>query len=143
MAGNLSKGYSCDAKSALAIAVDAAGNIDISQNSNHHIRMVTESTGNITTVTGTGSCGYNGDGGPATLAKISSRRGLAVDASGNIHIADSAIAFFGSIELVSSLLSPVLDRWAIVETEYSQQMLYCPILVVSLWTHLGVSTSSI
>jgi len=44
--------------------------------------------GIITTIAGTGSPGFNGDGGPATAAQISEARGVAVGGDGSIYIAD-------------------------------------------------------
>ena len=75
--------YPCD------IAVDVLGNIYIADTDNYRIRMVTKSTGIISTVAGTGSFGYNGDGLKATSATIYNPRGVTSDASGNIYIADS------------------------------------------------------
>jgi hypothetical protein len=49
---------------------------------------VAVSTGIITTVAGTGTQGYSGDGGPATSAELNSPFGIAVDAAGNIYFAD-------------------------------------------------------
>jgi trimeric autotransporter adhesin len=54
------------------------------------IRMVTRSTGVISTVTGHGIKGDGGDGGPATSAQLWNPTGIAVDALGTIHIADSS-----------------------------------------------------
>ncbi len=42
----------------------------------------------ITTIAGTGVAGFFGDGGPATLAKLSAPRGIAIDAAGNIYFSD-------------------------------------------------------
>ena len=70
--------------------LDALGNIYIADTVNHRIRMVTKSTGIITTVAGDGSYGSSGDGGQATSARLSFPYGVTVDASGNIFIADSA-----------------------------------------------------
>ncbi len=47
--------------------------------------------GEITTVAGNGSSGYSGDGGPATSAELCSPGGVAVDAAGNLYIADAGI----------------------------------------------------
>jgi uncharacterized protein YjiK len=72
-----------------AVAFDASGNINIVDRGNHRIRMVMKSTGIITTVAGTGTAGYSGDGGLATSALLDGPEGVAVDESGNIYIADS------------------------------------------------------
>ena len=72
------------------VAVDGSGNIYIADGRNHRIRKVTASTGVISTVAGTGAAGSTGDGAAATLAKLSSPRGVAVDGSGNIYIADTS-----------------------------------------------------
>ncbi len=70
-----------------AVAVDSAGNLFIVDSSNHRVRKV-NSNGTINTVAGTGSAGFSGDGGPAVNATLASPSGVAVDASGNLYIAD-------------------------------------------------------
>ena len=54
----------------------------IADTSNHRIRKVTVSTGIITTIAGTGTYGYSGDGGAATSAALYYPWGVALDASG-------------------------------------------------------------
>ena len=71
-----------------AVAVDAAGNAYIADEFNNKIRKVSPD-GTISTVAGTGTSGYAGDGGPAASAQFSSPSGIVVDASGNLYIADS------------------------------------------------------
>jgi len=71
------------------IAVDAAGDLFIADFSNNCIREVNTSTGIITTVAGNGSQGYSGDGGLATAAEINSPGSVAVEANGDLFIADS------------------------------------------------------
>jgi sugar lactone lactonase YvrE len=93
--GHAPVGDGCAATSAslgvpLGVAVDTSGNLYIADTNDARIRKVTVSTGIITTVAGTGNGGYSGDGGLATSAKINAPASIAVDASGNIYIADQA-----------------------------------------------------
>jgi sugar lactone lactonase YvrE len=71
----------------MGIAFDLAGNLFIADTSNSRIRRV--SGGVITTVTGNGTEGFSGDHGPAINAQLTSPKGVAVDAAGNLYIADS------------------------------------------------------
>jgi len=70
------------------IAVDAAGNIYIGDYGNARIRKVDATTGIITTIAGTGTWGYSGDGGPATSAQLGWNTGVGVDGAGVLYIAD-------------------------------------------------------
>ncbi len=71
------------------IAVDAAGNIYISDTQNHVIRKVTAATGKISTIAGQhGVQNYTGDGGLATAATLEFPKGLTIDAAGDLFIAD-------------------------------------------------------
>ncbi|MGO9676083.1 MAG: NHL repeat-containing protein [Candidatus Sulfotelmatobacter sp.] len=96
VAGNGTAGYSGDGGAAASAeldypfgaAVDTAGNIYIADTDNSRIRKVTASTGKISTVAGNGAFGYSGDGGAATSAELDFPCGVAVDAVGNIYIAD-------------------------------------------------------
>lgn len=71
-----------------SIFVDASGNLFIADTGNSRIREVSPG-GIITTVAGTGCCGYGGDGQQATSASLNQPQGVAADASGNIYIADT------------------------------------------------------
>ncbi|MEY2661375.1 MAG: hypothetical protein RLZZ123_2547 [Pseudomonadota bacterium] len=67
------------------VAVDAAGVVYVAENTNHMIRKITPA-GVVTTLAGTGVAGSaNGTG---TNASFTSPRGLAVDASGAVYVAD-------------------------------------------------------
>jgi len=71
------------------VHVDAAGNLYIADTYNHRIRKVNAKTGIITTIAGTGSKGFSGDGGPATSARLRYPFSLYVDSPGNIYIVDT------------------------------------------------------
>jgi Bacterial Ig-like domain (group 3)/NHL repeat len=55
---------------------------------NHSVRKI-DTTGKITTVAGSGVEGFDGDGGPATSALLDTPGGVALDAAGNIFVADT------------------------------------------------------
>jgi len=100
-AGNLTCGYGGDGGLALnavlqfvaldvrpQLAFDGSGNLLITDQGNQRIRRVNTATGVISTIAGTGTAGFSGDGGPATSASLNYPSGILT--SGNdIFIADS------------------------------------------------------
>ncbi len=70
------------------MAVDSLGNIYIADTFNHLIRKV-DPGGFLTTVAGTGTAGFNGDGSPATGIQLNTPSGVALDSSGNLYIVDT------------------------------------------------------
>ncbi len=69
------------------LAVDAAGNVYISDSSDNRIRKI-DRRGMISTVAGDGYAWFRGDGGPASLAQLSHPYGLALDSGGTLYVAD-------------------------------------------------------
>lgn len=114
IAGNGACGFSGDGGRATeatlngpyALAMDALGGVIIADRQNCRIRRVSD--GIITTIAGNGTCGFSGDGGPATDASLNLPDGVAVDSIGNLYISDhgnhrirkveAAVANAGGIE---------------------------------------------
>lgn len=100
IAGTGTNGYNGDDQAGTAAQLDFVhgvatmpdGDVVIADTRNRMVRHVSLATGMITRVAGTGEEGYAGDGGPATEAKLSDIRGLAVTGYGSILIADSGNA---------------------------------------------------
>lgn len=96
IAGNGVFGYSGDGGSALKAAIgqpfkityDSTGDLYFAQVGNCVVRKI-NTVGTIKTVAGTGTCGFNGDGIVATTARLNLPRGVALDANGNLYIADT------------------------------------------------------
>ena len=94
IAGNGNAAYSGDGGPATSaslnypcgVVADQNGDIYVVDDVNNRVRKI--SNGTITTVAGNGVAGYGGDGGPATAAELNIPTGIAVDAQGNIYIAD-------------------------------------------------------
>lgn len=95
VAGTGKSGFSGDGGPALeaelgapaAIAIDADGNLYIAEFFNHRIRKIA-TDGTISTIAGTGTSGFNGDGQPALESQIGEPTGVAVDPAGYVYISD-------------------------------------------------------
>jgi sugar lactone lactonase YvrE len=90
-----------------AVAVDEEGNLFIADTMNHRIRKVDGRTGRISTVAGTGQHRCSGDGGPATAATLNEPCALALDARGNLYIADQSNNRVRRIEAATGLITTV------------------------------------
>ena len=90
----------------IAVALDAQGNLYIADESDNRIRKV-DPAGIISTYAGTGIAGYSGDRGPAANAQLNFPTGIALDAKGNMYVADEGnavvrrIAVDGTINTVA------------------------------------------
>jgi hypothetical protein len=97
--GDNGPGQSAQLSYASGVAVDAFGDVVIADADNHRIRVVPVASGvffgtpytagYIYTLVGTGTPGFSGDGGPMASAQLQSPRDVALDASGNLLIADT------------------------------------------------------
>lgn len=95
-AGNGAQGFSGDGGAATqaslnnptAVAVDASGNLFVTDQFNQRIRRI-DPSGNILTVAGNGNASFSGDGGSAIAATFNFPGGIAVDSSASLFIVDS------------------------------------------------------
>ena len=83
------------------LAVDSQGNVYIADTGNSRIRVI-GSDGVMRTIAGNGAADFDGDGGPALSAALNAPMGLAVDAAGNLFIAD-----FGNNRIRKLTPSPI------------------------------------
>jgi hypothetical protein len=112
--------------------VDALGDLFIADADNFRIRQV-DTNGVITTVVGSGSSGYAGDGAPAVNASLSTAPGVSVDGTGNLFIADTGN---NRIREVASGGSPTLTLNNISTNDVGNYT----VIIASAW---GSVTSSV
>jgi sugar lactone lactonase YvrE len=115
--GNISEvaGYSTNAgfDSLSGIAVDASQNIYVSDTSDSVVRKIAPG-GAVTVFAGSSNGPYGGDGGPATNSRLYYPAGLAVDAAGDIYIADSldsAIREVNTSGIINTIAGILLDPY--------------------------------
>ncbi len=94
------------------VALDGAGNLFVADTNNHRVRRVDAQTREITTVAGSGPAGvdnggYGGDGGPASSARLNMPDGVAVDAAGNLYLADAYNYRLRRVEAASGTITTV------------------------------------
>lgn len=88
-AGDGGPASSAELDSPRGLAIDAAGNLYVSDTDNNRVRKIDHATQVITTVAGNGVLGFAGDGHLATGAELNFPFGLGFDAAGDLFIADT------------------------------------------------------
>lgn len=89
---------------------DADGNYYLADSYNHAIRKV-DTAGIITTVAGIpGSRGFEGDGGPATAAKLYRPSDVAIGPDGNLYIADTWNSLIRKVDLTTGIITTIAGQ---------------------------------
>ncbi len=109
------------------------GNVYIADDCNHRIRKVTISTGIITTIAGTGSSTFSGDGGAATSAGLRWPYGVMLDSAGNVYIADTSNHRVRKVTVSTGIITTLAG---IGVTSYSGDN--GPATAAALWYPYGV-----
>jgi sugar lactone lactonase YvrE len=89
------------------IALDVAGNLYIAEGSYNRVHKVDAVTGVVSTVAGSGVATYCGDGGPAASACLNEPQAVALDALGNLYIADYGNHRVRKIDALSHVITTV------------------------------------
>ena len=87
--GDLGPALNAQFTNPLRVALDAQGDLYITDYSNQSVRRIDANTDVITTVAGNGFFGYSGDGITADGAQLADPHDVVVDAAGNVYIADT------------------------------------------------------
>ncbi|HLB94666.1 MAG TPA: hypothetical protein VJK28_00660, partial [Nitrospiria bacterium] len=96
------------------LAVDAEGNLYITEAENNQISKMDITTGELTVIAGVITApGYAGDGGPATEASLLSPHSVAVDAQGNVYIADTFNHRIRIIDATTGIITTIAGTGAI------------------------------
>jgi NHL repeat len=92
------------------VAVDSAGNIYLSSIFDHRVRKIAADSGIITTVAGTGTAGFSGDGGPATAALLNMPKKLGFDRAGNLLIVDAQNYRIRKVDRNTGIISTIVGN---------------------------------
>ncbi|MBV9222955.1 MAG: choice-of-anchor D domain-containing protein [Acidobacteriaceae bacterium] len=116
VAGSGAYGYAGDNGPALqasfgyskGLAIDLAGNLYVSDWQFNVVRKVNAATDIVTTVVGTGSQGYTGDGGSALSATLNWPENIVLDPAGNLYIADHYNGAVRKVDAAANVITSVV-----------------------------------
>jgi serine/threonine protein kinase, bacterial len=102
----------------VGIAVDSAGNVYVAQNNSNLIREINGATGATTTLAGDGTAGYL-DGSTGALSQFSNPQDVAVDAAGNVYVADADNNRIRKIDQTTGIVSTLAGNGTAASTNGS------------------------
>ena len=89
------------------VDLDGRGRLFIADAAGHRIRRVNFETGRIDTVVGTGQAGSDGDGGPATMARINSPYAVQFDLSDNLYLVEQGDRRVRRVNTLSGVITRI------------------------------------
>jgi sugar lactone lactonase YvrE len=89
------------------IALDAEGRLYLGDTFNHRVRRIDFAAGTVTTVAGSGTKGFSGDGGPATEARLDLPRDVEIGPDGRLYIADTDNHRIRAVDLATGVITTV------------------------------------
>jgi sugar lactone lactonase YvrE len=93
------------------VVFDADGNMTFSEVRVCRVRRIVRKTGLLETVAGT-TCGYSGDGGPATAARLKAPAEIAFDRKGNLFIGDAGNNLVRRVDHRTGIITTVIGTRA-------------------------------
>jgi trimeric autotransporter adhesin len=108
--GSLGDGPALSAQLANPYSVSSgSGTIYFTDQANNRVRALTNNSGvyTVSTIAGTGSLGFSGDGGPATAATMNAPSGLALDSLGNLYFTDTNNLVIRQVNLSTGIIKTV------------------------------------
>lgn len=96
-----------------ALAIDPAGNLYVSDGPNHRIRKIDFAANTITTIAGTGTAGFSGDGDLAVNAQIANVRDLEFGPHGMLYLADTENHRVRAINMATGVIDTMVGTGAV------------------------------
>jgi serine/threonine protein kinase, bacterial len=112
---NGATGATSEISQPVGIAVDSAGNVYVAQNNSNLIRKINGATGATTTLAGDGTAGYL-DGLTGALSQFSNPQDVAVDAAGNVYVADADNNRIRKIDQTTGIVSTLAGNGTAAST---------------------------